>query len=383
MKPVFVAATGQHVGKTTTCLGLLTGLRKHFPDFKVNYMKPVGQKHRVVDGKKVDKDVVLFKNWFDLAAPAPTMSPVVVPNGYTRDYIDGKYNRQDQLDNIKTSFDSINTSSDMVLLEGTGHSGVGSVIEVNNAQVAANLGARVVLIGTGGLGSSFDELELNRLAFEHYGVEIAGVVLNKCMPSKINMLRDYFTRLLADRWGDVPLLGLVPTNPFLTQSTLADLKNYLSAEQIAGEAFNDCHYDSKTVLMVATDLTRFLQKQELNQRESPLFLSHVSRNDIILGYLSHWQKCKARGISFRGALILAAGSTRVGKDREIQSHVLDTIKAMDVPVFVVNANTFQIMQKLDDFTPKLHYEDTGRVRVACDHVCEHIDFKLLAERLKS
>jgi hypothetical protein len=41
-------------------------------------MKPVGQKHLMVDGKKVDKDVVLFKNWFQLQAHASTMSPVKI-----------------------------------------------------------------------------------------------------------------------------------------------------------------------------------------------------------------------------------------------------------------------------------------------------------------
>lgn len=213
-------------------------------------MKPVGQKHILVDGKKVDKDVVLFKNWFQLQARASTMSPVVVPNGYTRDYIDGKYNKRNQIDVMHSCYNDLEQQSDMVLLEGTGHSGVGSVIELNNAQVAAELGAKVVLVGTGGLGSSFDELELNRLAFEHYGVEIAGVILNKCLPSKIDMLRDYFTRLVTDRWKNVPLLGLVPQNEFLLKSSLSDLKKHLGANQISGHGYGDKHYDLQNVIMV-------------------------------------------------------------------------------------------------------------------------------------
>lgn len=113
---------------------------------------------------------------------------------------------------------------------------------------------------------------------------------------------------------------------------------------------------------------------------SPLILSHVSRNDVILGYLSHWQKCKDTGQEWTGALVLAAGSSRVGLEQEIQSHILDTIKAMDVPVLLVSINTFQVMQKLDDFTPKLHYEDIDRVRVACEHVSSHIDFEILGNK---
>lgn len=226
---------------------------------------------------------------------------------------------------------------------------------MNNAQVASQLKAKVLLVANGGLGSSFDELELNRLAYQHYGVEIIGVVLNKCTPSKIPMLKDYFGRVLKERWN-VPLLGIIPQDSFLTQSTLLDLKKHLDAEQVAGEKYGNQHYDTHSVTMVATDLTRFLVRLQNNfdtnqhsSTKSPLILSHVTRTDIILGYLSHWQKCKALGIEWRGALVLASGSNpNAPSGREtLQAHVLSTIVAMDVPVLLVKgSNTFQISKLL-------------------------------------
>ncbi len=75
-------------------------------------------------------------------------------------------------------------------------------------------------------------------------------MLNKCEPSKIPMLRDYFTRLLKSRWGDVSLLGLIPLNPFLKQSNLADLRNYLDAVQLGGTSCNNVHYNPKACIMV-------------------------------------------------------------------------------------------------------------------------------------
>ena len=225
---------------------------------------------------------------------------------------------------------------------------------MNNAQVASQLKCKVLLVANGGLGSSFDELEMNRLAYQHYGVDIIGVVLNKCTPSKIPMLQDYFSRLLRDRWN-VPLLGIIPQQPFLTQSTLKDLKKHLDAEQVAGEKYGDQHYDTHSVTMVATNLTRFLERLEINaanhqdDTKSPLILSHVTRNDIILGYLSHWQKCKALGQEWRGALVLASGSNPNAPSgiETLQPHVLSTILAMDVPVLLVKGrNTFQISKSV-------------------------------------
>ena len=41
-----------------------------------------------------------------------------------------------------------------MLVEGTGHCAVGSIVNVNNAKVASLLGASMVLIANGGLGTS-------------------------------------------------------------------------------------------------------------------------------------------------------------------------------------------------------------------------------------
>jgi hypothetical protein len=38
----------------------------------------------------------------------------------------------------------------------------------------SQIGADMVLVANGGLGSAFDELELNRILCQHYNVRIAG-----------------------------------------------------------------------------------------------------------------------------------------------------------------------------------------------------------------
>ena len=59
---------------------------------------------------------------------------------------------------IEHAYEKVSEASDVVLMEGTGHCAVGSVVGVNNAQVAGMLGASMILIANGGLGSAFDEL---------------------------------------------------------------------------------------------------------------------------------------------------------------------------------------------------------------------------------
>jgi dethiobiotin synthetase len=161
------------------------------------------------------------------------MSPVIIPPGYTRDYIDGKVSRHDQLRSIHSAYNAQAKVSDMMLLEGTGHIGVGSCVNANNAQVAAMVGADMVLVANGGLGSAFDELDLNYNMCKSNGVRIAGVVINKVKHDKIEQTRKYMSALLKNNWG-VPLLGVVPDKPFLGCPALADLERLFNTELLSG-----------------------------------------------------------------------------------------------------------------------------------------------------
>jgi len=157
-RPIYVAATHQHVGKTTTCLALISGLQKRFPR-SIGYLKPVGQQHVPVHSDvlnkeiQVDKDVTLVREHFGLHhLDYQHMSPVLIPKGYTKDYIDGKISYHKQLDAIANAVESISKENEVVLCEGTGHCAVGSIVGASNAKVANMIGADMVLIANGGLG---------------------------------------------------------------------------------------------------------------------------------------------------------------------------------------------------------------------------------------
>jgi dethiobiotin synthetase len=130
--PVYVAATRQHVGKTTTSLALMSGLRQRFP--KVGFLKPVGQQSVQVTDEQtgatlmVDKDAALVKHYFQLdhLSYAHT-SPVLIPPGYTRDYLDGVITSAEQMARVQEAFSFMEKTCDIVLCEGTGHVAVGSI----------------------------------------------------------------------------------------------------------------------------------------------------------------------------------------------------------------------------------------------------------------
>lgn len=148
-RPIYIAATRQHVGKTTVSLAVLSGLQKRFD--KLGFIKPVGQQHVAVHSQKsdneirVDKDVELIKERFHLDhLDYEDMSPVLIPSGYTKQYVDGKIAFESQLRDLESGMEHVAAASDVTICEGTGHCAVGSIVGLNNAKVASLYGADMV-----------------------------------------------------------------------------------------------------------------------------------------------------------------------------------------------------------------------------------------------
>ncbi len=93
------------------------------------------------------------------------------------------------VDEIQQSFARIAAGNDLIVIEGTGHAGVGSVFDLSNAHVARMLHAKVVIVTLGGIGHPVDEVALNRCLFEREGVEVIGVIANKVLPAKLEQNR--------------------------------------------------------------------------------------------------------------------------------------------------------------------------------------------------
>ena len=386
---VMLAATGMHVGKTTLSLGVFRGLQSKWGHGRVAYCKPLGQRYKDIllpDGRaiKVDPDVETVRNYFKLDQFAwEHMSPVVFPRGYTREVIDGRIQTADLLHKIKDAFTALATKSDFTLLEGSGHIGVGSIVNLNNAQVAGALGVDVVMIAPGGLGISFDQLAMNKALLEKHGAQLRGVILNKVEPAKHEMVKDYYSRVLRDLW-DTPLLGCIPYQPAIEKPSISGYAKLLGAQFIAGEANRFRTFES--VRLVLTD------KAEVPAVPEQLCVTHSSRCDLMQHLVSNHATLhkSSHGVeNLRGGLIV------VGPDApnaelvsQLDEHSIPTLwvrkddmnidgknhvshDGKDVPQYT---STFEIVKAMNEFTQKHVADDTERVETTMDHIAKHIDF---------
>ncbi len=162
---MYLAATGQNRGKTTAALGLLDGFIARGE--RTAFLKPVGQRTRLEDGVPADEDAILMQRVFGLPDPMTVMSPVHIPRGFTKAYIAGEV-VEDLPARIRAAHGTF-LGHDFLLIEGTGHAGVGAVVGLSNAVVAAMLGAPAVIVSGGGVGRPIDEIVLNASHFAAHG----------------------------------------------------------------------------------------------------------------------------------------------------------------------------------------------------------------------
>jgi hypothetical protein len=114
-----------------------------------------------------------------------------VERGFTEQFI--RNPRKERLTNqIKECFSRVAKDKDLVVIEETGHAAVGSVFDHSNAFVAKILGAKAILISSGGIGRPIDEIMLNKSLFEKEGIELLGVIINKVLPEKFFKSRGLF-----------------------------------------------------------------------------------------------------------------------------------------------------------------------------------------------
>lgn len=222
-KNIFIAATGQNCGKTTTCLGLMHLAKNKYR--RVGFIKPMGPKpvsyHRCV----VDKDAALMAQVFELDAELRWMSPVVVHPDTTRRLVDGEISPRQLHEQIIRAYEELEKRCDFIIIEGSGHPGVGSVLKTSNAHIARMLGAPVLMVTGGGLGNVVDKIYMGLALFEKEGVEVRAVLANKLVPEKRARTLYYLSRALEDE--KLKVIGGIDYHPVLANPTLRRISKLL------------------------------------------------------------------------------------------------------------------------------------------------------------
>jgi BioD-like phosphotransacetylase family protein len=367
VRQLYLAATGQNRGKTTTSLGLVDGFIRR--GLHTGFMKPVGQRTVIDEGVPADEDAVLMRSVFGLPEPYGVMSPVHIPRGFTKAYIAGEV-VEDLGARIRRAHEGFR-DHDVVLIEGTGHAGVGAVIGLSNAVVAASLGAPAVIVSEGGVGRPIDEIVLNASLFERSGVPVAGAIVNKVDVAAQPGIREVLERGLAP-YG-IPLLGILPVRPILSNPTLE-----MIADGLAGELIHPGPDLERVIDGVAIGA---MEPRHMLERIGPgtLVIVPGDREDVITtltaAHLAGLQRSPEAipqlqlGLERHG---VASGLVLTGGYRP-RASVLAAIRKADLFATLVPTDTYKVASDIHDLLVKTHPADREKIETIKQLVASNLD----------
>jgi BioD-like phosphotransacetylase family protein len=360
---LFVAATRQNDGKTTACLGLFAVLRQKLE--RVGYIKPIGQRFVKFHNQLIDEDTVLFDRTYDIHTPIESMSPVAIDATFTRRYLDDPEAMYPVLvDKVLRAFDRSAYEKDAIIIEGSGHAGVGSVFNLSNAEVARLLDAKVVLVAKGGIGKPVDEVALNKSLFDKFGVEVVGVILNKVDPDKVDLVRQYTGKALG-RLG-IPLMGVLPTSHTLALPNLSQVVETVRGRWLNGRSAGQHNRVENVVVgaMTANSLVDYI-------KPGVLVITPGDREDVLLLTIA---ACSVAGQRPLAGIVLTRNILP-------SPHIMEMISQTHIPVVISREESYTVASRINTMTVKTQPDDADKIPVIQKLIADNVDLKALLDRL--
>ncbi|MGD8485820.1 MAG: AAA family ATPase [Chloroflexota bacterium] len=386
MRQVYLAATGRNHGKTTFALGLLAALLDR--GTSTAFTKPVGQRYAMVDDIPADEDAILMKQLFELDDELVDMSPVHIPRGFTKSFIRGEV-VEDLAARIDVAHQHLVADHEALLIEGTGHAGVGAVVGLSNADVAARMRAPVVIVSEGGIGRPIDEIVLNHALFARHGVPLVGAVINKVDAEADPALAEILRQGLA--LHGIELLGTLPFRRVLAHPTPS-----LLLEQLHGELLSSGEDMDRLIEHIAIGSG---QARHVLEKIGPgsLLIVQGDRQDIIHAVIAANQTQKQLNRE-PGLLDRLRNRARFGRvpddpearllagivftnDRRPAGRDIEALRRAGIFSLLVPDEIFPVASQLHHLLIKTHVQDRAKIEVIKAVVAEHFDVDALLERI--
>ncbi|TDE07070.1 phosphate acetyltransferase [Flavobacterium sandaracinum] len=358
-KAIYIATSEQNSGKSIITLGLMSMLIGKTA--KVGYFRPIIED---IEEGGFDNHIETVIGHFglDIAfedAFAITKSKLIKKKNK------GKIG--EVLDLIIEKYKKLEERFDFVLVEGTGFSGEGTVIELDmNVLIAKNLGIPTIIVGSG-VGKTLEELlDSLYLAYDSFkvkDVEVLAVIANKVQHENI----DIVTTGLRKSLPESVLVNAIPLIHNLNNPTVQEIVKELDAKVLFGEA----HLNNQTgnFSVGAMQLRNYL----LHLKENSLVITPGDRADIILGALQANESANYPTIS--GIVLTGNILPEISILKLIEG--LSTV----VPIIAVEEGTYYITNKIGSIKSKIYANNKQKIEISITTFEKYVDLDNLAEKL--
>lgn len=359
---LYITATEERSGKSVIVLGIMQMLKNQL--HRVAFFRPI-----ISDPVKdnPDPDISLIRGYFKLDQDYESCYGCTLKTAY--EMINS--GREDALhDLILQKYREIVDDYDFVLVEGTDFRGQDTAFEADiNSDIAANLGAPVVLISSGRkktVGEMIQQVQVSIDSHKEKGLILVSTIINRApegLTSKI--LSDIRSKYHPDE--GLPFY-VIPENPALSNPTIGDVARWLDGSVMYGAAaMNTVVGDYVVAAMRVENFLEYL---------SPgcLVITPGDRHDIILASLSARSSTTYPEVS---GIVLTGGLVPSDNVRKL----IEGWSGKPVPILCVKGHTYLVVQQLYELHAHLEPDDLPRIATALGDFSKHVSVAELRENV--
>ncbi|NLS13899.1 phosphate acetyltransferase [Vibrio sp. SM6] len=356
------------VGLTSASMGVLRSMERK--GVKVSFYKPIAQPRDGGDQPDLTSTIVAVNSDIKIGQSMP-MS--------VAESLIGNDNMDELLETVVERYNQINKDADVTLIEGLVPTRKHPFANQVNAEIAATLGAEIVLIATPGTDNPAQLKDSIEVACSNFGgtknKAISGVIINKLNApvDDAGRTRPDLSEIFDDadsatknqlevmqifNSSPIRVLGCVPWNIDLIATRAIDMAKHLNAEIINEGEMNTRRI--KSITFCARSLPNMIE----HFKPGSLLVTSADRPDVIVAA----SLAAMNGVDI-GAVLLTGGYDMPAEIADLCKPAFET----GLPIFKAQGNTWQTSLNLQSFSLEVPADDKERIEFISEHVASHID----------
>lgn len=262
--------------------------------------------------------------------------------------IDSKEINKTDIQNLKSIVKKTTTGKNTLAIEITSSLNDDIVETIIN-----ELDAKILIVSAH--TSNMPNLPLRKLT-NNFSGKIIGIIINKQLRYRKNELNEKVLPQLSQ--DGVNCLGIIPENKSLMAVSLIDLAEYLKAKLVTDNEPRDTLIDYFLVGGMGLDPS----KSYFATRNHKAAIIRGDRPDLQMAALETDPEC----------LILTNGIEPI-------EYVKYEAEEKDIPIYVVEKNTQEIMSVLNDIQVTVSFNHTRKIDVFADSFSKHVNIEPISE----
>ncbi|PIE68880.1 MAG: phosphate acetyltransferase [Deltaproteobacteria bacterium] len=359
---LYITATEERSGKSAIVLGVMQLLVREVPN--AAFFRPIindpGEGNR-------DHDINLILNEYNLGIPYEDTYAYTLKEA--RELINSGQHAL-LLENILKKYKQLEAKYHFVLCEGTDFQGKDPAFEFDlNADIAANLGAPLLVVASGRKKTSDEIVSLTQLTVESLrekGLDVVAALINRVSHDQDTSAIEAAIKNKA-QCADLLIYALAE-DATLGNPSMGDVCRWLDGQVLYGHGRLDTLVDK--YLIAAMHIGNFLDYID----EGSLIITPGDRSDIILGSLvSRLSNSypNISGVVLTGGIALSPAVHRL----------IEGWTGVPLPIISAQGHTYQITEKLNELYGRIQPHDQKKIASALGLFESSVNVCALRERL--